>query len=110
MHLFATPRLSQSDVLETILSRLFGNSLQGPEPPEWQPACEQERVFSPGGPLRARHYDDWTIESWRIEPRVRPLDPADNANDDGNPPLWKDLTLASIVAGLLWGAAALIFA
>ena len=60
--------------------------------------------------MRARHYDDWTIESWRIEPRVRPLDATDHDNDDGNPPLWKDLTLASILAGLLWGAAALVFA
>src|SRR5687768_8432056 len=24
--------------------------------------------------LRSRHYDDWTIESWRIEPRLRPRD------------------------------------
>ena len=76
----------------------------------WQPPCEQKSIFPPGGPLRARHYDDWTIESWRIEPRLRPLDATDNdTNADGNPPLWKDLTPASIVAGLLWGAAALIF-
>jgi hypothetical protein len=27
-----------------------------------------------------------------------------------NPPLWKDLTLASIVAALLWVAAAAMFA
>ena len=62
--------------------------------------------------MKARHYDDWTIESWRIEPRVRPLDAADNADNDvdANPPLWKDLTLASVVAVLLWGVAALIFA
>jgi len=62
--------------------------------------------------LRARHYDDWTIESWRIEPRVRPLDAAVNADNAGdmNPPLWKDLTLASVVAVLLWGAVALMFA
>ena len=60
--------------------------------------------------MRARHYDDWTIESWRIEPRLRPMDANDNDSDaDANPPLWKDVTLASIVAGLLWGAAALMF-
>jgi hypothetical protein len=60
--------------------------------------------------LRARHYDDWTIESWRIEPRLRPLDAPDRDRDpEGNPPLWKDLTLASVVAALLWGTAALMF-
>lgn len=60
-------------------------------------------------PLRSRHYDDWTIESWRIEPRLRALD-VDIDEPDQNPPLWKDLTLASIVAVALWGAAAMIFA
>jgi hypothetical protein len=58
--------------------------------------------------LRSRHYDDWTIESWRIEPRLRPLD-ADADENDPNPPLWKDVTLASVVALLLWGAAAVMF-
>ena len=57
--------------------------------------------------MRARHYDDWTIESWRIEPRLRPLDAPENESE-GNPPLWKDITLASIVAAALWGAAALM--
>jgi hypothetical protein len=28
---------------------------------------------------------------------------------DHNPPLWKDVTLASVVAVLLWTAAALLF-
>ena len=60
--------------------------------------------------MRARHYDDWTIESWRIEPRLRPLDAPDKDRDaEGNPPLWKDLTLASIVAALLWATAAMMF-
>jgi hypothetical protein len=58
--------------------------------------------------LRSRHYDDWTIESWRIEPRLRALE-VDIDEPDQNPPLWKDLTLASVVAAALWGAAALIF-
>lgn len=60
--------------------------------------------------MKARHYDDWTIESWRIEPQVRPLDAADteDSEPDTNPPLWKDLTLAMIVAVLLWGVAALM--
>lgn len=59
--------------------------------------------------MRARHYDDdWTIESWRLEPRLRPLDVSDS-DPESTPPLWKDLTLASIVAALLWGTAALMF-
>jgi hypothetical protein len=34
---------------------------------------------------------------------------ADASERDPNPPLWKDLTLASVVAVLLWGAAVAIF-
>ena len=59
--------------------------------------------------MGSRHYDDWTIESWRIEPRLRGLE-IDVDEADQNPPLWKDLTLASIVAIILWGTAALVFA
>ncbi len=59
--------------------------------------------------MRSRHYDDWTVESWRLEPRLRPLDDQYDESD-GNPPLWKDVTLASIVALLLWLAAAMMFA
>lgn len=59
--------------------------------------------------MRSRHYDDWTIESWRIEPRRRALDVELNEPDQ-NPPLWKDLTVASAVAVILWAIAALIVA
>ena len=59
--------------------------------------------------MRSRHYDDWTIESWRIEPRLRALD-VDDKQTDHNPPLWKDVALASVVAALLWATAALVFA
>ena len=58
--------------------------------------------------MSSRHYDDWTVESWRMEPRLKPVD-SDASEVDQNPPLWKDLTLASIVAVLLWGAAVAIF-
>lgn len=54
--------------------------------------------------MRSRHYDDWTVESWRLEPRLKPLD-ADARDADGHTPLWKDVTLAIIVAALLWAAA-----
>ena len=59
--------------------------------------------------MRSRHYDDWTIESWRIEPRLRAVD-VEVEEQDQNPPLWKDLTLASIVAAVLWLMAAALFA
>ena len=59
--------------------------------------------------LRSRHYDDWTIESWRIDPRLRALE-TDIDEPDQTPPLWKDLTLASIQAAALCGAAAMLFA
>ena len=61
-----------------------------------------------GGAVGTRHYDDWTVESWRMEPRLRAFE-GDLDDGDPNPPLWKDLTLASIVAMMLWGAAAMIF-
>ena len=59
--------------------------------------------------MRSRHYDDWTIESWRIDPRLRALE-TDIDEPDQTPPLWKDLTLASLLAAALWGAAAILFA
>ena len=58
--------------------------------------------------MRSRPYDEWTIERWRIEPRLRPRE-VEIDDADHNPPLWKDVTLASVVAVLLWTAAALFF-
>jgi hypothetical protein len=52
--------------------------------------------------------DDWTIESWKTEPRLVGLEFSETAVDHA-PPLWKDLTLASALAILLWGAAAIVF-
>ena len=55
-----------------------------------------------------RKADDWVIERWMtdrgrrgLELLVAPGDPA--------PPLWKDLTVASAIAVLLWGAAMSVF-
>jgi hypothetical protein len=52
--------------------------------------------------------DDWTIERWRTEPRLVGLEFSDATIDDRTP-LWKDLSLASAVAVLLWAAAAVVF-
>jgi hypothetical protein len=55
-----------------------------------------------------RKADDWTIERWKTEPRLVGLEFSE-ATVDKAPPLWKDLTLASALAVLLWGAAAVVF-
>lgn len=54
-----------------------------------------------------RKADAGTIERWKTQPRLTALEYFDRI--EPAPPLWKDLTLASIVAALLWGAAALAF-
>ena len=52
--------------------------------------------------------DDWTIERWKTERRLVGLEFSDPVVDKA-PPLWKDLTVASALALLLWGAAAIVF-
>jgi hypothetical protein len=56
-----------------------------------------------------READDWTIERWKTEPRMVDLEFSDATAAEPAPPLWKDLTLASALAVLLWGAAAVVF-
>lgn len=56
--------------------------------------------------MNARNHDEWTVERWRIDPRPRTLaDVEERQLAEEAPPLWKDLTAASIAAVLLWGAA-----
>ena len=55
-----------------------------------------------------RKTDDWTIERWKTEPRLVGLEFSD-AIVEKAPPLWKDLTLATAVAILLWAAAVVVF-
>ena len=55
-----------------------------------------------------RDADNWTIERWKTEPRLVGLEFSD-ATVEQAPPLWKDLTLASALAVLFWGAAAVVF-
>jgi hypothetical protein len=50
--------------------------------------------------------DDWTIERWKTERKLVALELAEL---DQAPPLWKDLTVASAVAVLLWAAALVVF-
>jgi hypothetical protein len=58
--------------------------------------------------MNARNYDYWTIERWR-EPRISSLEFEDSPSSEQAPPLWKDLTLASVLALVLWVTAAIIF-
>ena len=62
----------------------------------------------PEGLVTNRDADNWTIERWKTEPRLVALEFSD-ATVEQAPPLWKDLTLASALAVLLWGAAAVVF-
>jgi len=55
-----------------------------------------------------RDAENWTIERWKTEPRLVGLEYRDVSADQA-PPLWKDLTLASALAILLWSAAAVVF-
>lgn len=51
--------------------------------------------------------DEWTIERWKTEPRISAFEPSDPALEPA-PPLWKDLTLATVVAALIWIAAVVV--
>ena len=53
--------------------------------------------------------DEWTIDRWKTEPRISDVEYLDSTIEPA-PPLWKDLTLASVVAAVIWLAAALVFA
>lgn len=57
--------------------------------------------------MTRREADDWTIERWKTKPRLTGLEFSDLSVEEA-PPLWKDLTLASALAVLLWAAAALV--
>lgn len=60
--------------------------------------------------MKMRKAEDWTIERWRTEPRLAGLKFSEPASSsDAAPPLWKDLTLATVLAVLLWAAAAVVF-
>jgi hypothetical protein len=70
----------------------------------------QGAAITPEEPMNPRNYDNWTVESWRLEPRISGLEFEDSPNTEQAPPLWKDLTLASVLALVLWIAAAVLFA
>ena len=56
-----------------------------------------------------RTRDNLTIDRWRTEQPLHMLD-IEVEDTDQNPPLWKDLTCASVIALLLWVMAAAMLA
>jgi hypothetical protein len=58
--------------------------------------------------VTTRKADDWTIERWKTETRLVMPEFSDISVEEA-PPLWKDLTLASALAVLLWAVAAVVF-
>lgn len=74
----------------------------------WQTPCVRPAVWDTEDVVNTRNYDEWTIERWRLEPRY-PLKFDESLGVDKAPPLWKDLSLALIVALVLWLAAAAVF-
>jgi hypothetical protein len=68
----------------------------------WQRPCDSGSIPGPEGPVNISNYDDRTINSWRLEPRLRALDLDEFSAVEQAPPLWKDLTLAAVVALGLW--------
>ena len=59
--------------------------------------------------MTTRNYDDWTIDRWKTDSKFPSLEIDEPRGTEQAPPLWKDLTLASVVALALWIAAAVIF-
>ncbi len=58
--------------------------------------------------MRVRTYDEGVIERWRIEPKWGPLEFDEGAPSETAPPLWIDLTVASIAALVFWIVAAVL--
>ena len=59
--------------------------------------------------MHTRNSGNWTVDHWRLEPRISGLEFEESPLAEKTPALWKDLTLASVLALLFWIAAAAIF-
>ena len=60
-------------------------------------------------PVSTRNSDDRTVDRWRLEPRFKAFEIDDPPDVNHAPTLWKDLTLALVVAAVLWITAAALF-
>jgi hypothetical protein len=63
----------------------------------------------PEAAMRTRDYEELTVDRWRTEPHWANLQIDEPDQIEQAPPLWKDLTLASVIAAALWAAAILLF-
>jgi hypothetical protein len=75
----------------------------------WQTLCVIAGTQYAEGIVSTRNYDDSTIDRWRLEPRLTAFDFDDPQDVEQAPTLWKDLTVASLVALVLWATAAIVF-
>jgi hypothetical protein len=64
---------------------------------------------NPGGAVSHPNYDEWTIDHWRVEPRLNLSEIYDPPEAEVTPAFWKDLTTAALVVAALWTAAAIVF-
>jgi len=67
------------------------------------------RASTIGGAVTHPNYDEWTIDHWRLEPRLTLSEIDDPPEAEVTPAFWKDLTTAALVAVALWIAAAIVF-
>jgi hypothetical protein len=58
--------------------------------------------------VTTRNYEDWTVDRWKVDAKFPALELDEPSSVEQAPPLWKDLTLASLVALGLWVVAAMI--
>jgi len=101
----------------------YNGCLESSRPSAWNVRKPEETARGPRGVELASRFpsnlegtvariitDDWTIERWRTDPHPSSLQLVDDdAPGEQAPPLWKDLSVASAIAVLLWAAAAVVF-
>lgn len=61
------------------------------------------------GVVSLPNYDEWTIDHWRLEPRIKLLEFEVPPEPEITPAFWKDLTTATLVVAALWAAAMIVF-
>ncbi len=55
------------------------------------------------------NYDEWTIDHWRLEPRIKLLEIEVPTEPEIPPAFWKDVMTAALVVAALWAAAMIVF-
>jgi hypothetical protein len=65
-------------------------------------------VSKPGGTVSLPIYDKWTVDHWRLEPRLHGLEIDDPPESDTVPVFWKDVTVALAVVAVMWIVAVIV--